>query len=394
VPVSPEGAAYRYDVDTDEMVNERHGSYRRPRLRDGMEQGSGGRQLLGLLRSLHVGLRFREDGIHTTLTFDRSTDADKQAALDPAHLAIVKRGGWVELDESRPGHPYARVDLAGTSIGDADLVELRKIKHLHTLILDETPVTDAGLKQLRDLTELRELRIDTPGVSDAGAAALKESLGKVSIVRRSDAERVRAQIPQLARTIARLRGRVELDDRGPGQPQVKVIFYAAEITDGQLAGLRGLWLVHHLRLSGESKVGDAGLAGLKGATNLRTLDLSRTAVTDGGLEHLKGLTDLRGLYLADTHVQGTGLSHLKGLKKLQRLDLGSTGVGDKALAQLKGLTQLRELSLDFTQVSDASLDCLTGMTSLEKVNVRGTRMTPAGMAALRRALPQAVIFGD
>ena len=66
---------------------------------------------------------------------------------------------------------------------------MRNIKHLHTLILDETAITDAGLKQLRDLTELRDLRIDTPGVSDAGARALADAIKGLTIVRRTDKER-------------------------------------------------------------------------------------------------------------------------------------------------------------------------------------------------------------
>lgn len=162
VPVSPDGSAYRFDAGRGEVTNERHGSYSRPRLGDGLDDRSAGQQVLGSLRTLRVDLRFREDGVQTALTFDRKSAGDKPEALDPAYRAIFKLGGWIEREESQPDQPVVRVDLAGTKTSDADLLALKTIKGLHTLILDETAVSDAGLKHLRDLSDLRELHLDTP----------------------------------------------------------------------------------------------------------------------------------------------------------------------------------------------------------------------------------------
>jgi hypothetical protein len=67
VPVSPEGAAYRYDPRTDEVTNTRHGSPRQPTPRHGVDPASPIGQLLEQFRTLDVDLTFREDGIHTTL---------------------------------------------------------------------------------------------------------------------------------------------------------------------------------------------------------------------------------------------------------------------------------------------------------------------------------------
>jgi Leucine-rich repeat (LRR) protein len=49
---------------------------------------------------------------------------------------------------------------------------------------------------------------------------------------------------------------------------------------------------------------------IKGLTQLRTLDLSRTEVTDAGLEHLKGLVHLESLDVGDSKVEGAGLEEL------------------------------------------------------------------------------------
>jgi hypothetical protein len=71
VPVSPDGAAYAYDRRADEVRNERHGSPRRPQAHRALAEGAPLKLLLGQLRTLRADLRFREDGIHTTLTIER-----------------------------------------------------------------------------------------------------------------------------------------------------------------------------------------------------------------------------------------------------------------------------------------------------------------------------------
>jgi hypothetical protein len=72
VPVSGDGAPYSYEARTDEVVNRRHGSLRRPRLHGGPAEGSPPARLLRDLRTLRVDLRFREDGVHTMLTGERA----------------------------------------------------------------------------------------------------------------------------------------------------------------------------------------------------------------------------------------------------------------------------------------------------------------------------------
>lgn len=71
VPVSPDGAAYTYEAKTDEVVNRRHGTLRQPKLHPGVEESSSLGQLLAQLRTVRADLRFREDGVHTTVTIER-----------------------------------------------------------------------------------------------------------------------------------------------------------------------------------------------------------------------------------------------------------------------------------------------------------------------------------
>jgi hypothetical protein len=76
IPVSPDGAAYRYDRMYDEVTNERHGSYRVPVLNKTTADNSALNRLLDTLRSVRADLRFREDGIHTVLTLERASAAE------------------------------------------------------------------------------------------------------------------------------------------------------------------------------------------------------------------------------------------------------------------------------------------------------------------------------
>ena len=77
VPVSPEGAAFRFDEAHDEVLNERHGSFRNPVQSAQLADKSPLQLLLKQVHSVRADLRFREDGIHTVLTLDRSKPAQK-----------------------------------------------------------------------------------------------------------------------------------------------------------------------------------------------------------------------------------------------------------------------------------------------------------------------------
>jgi Leucine-rich repeat (LRR) protein len=69
-----------------------------------------------------------------------------------------------------------------------------------------------------------------------------------------------------------------------------------------------------------NQVSDAGLAHLRGLTQLKGLNLSSTQVTDAGLEHLRGLTRLTYLHLSNTQVTDASVNELK--KVLPNLYVG------------------------------------------------------------------------
>jgi hypothetical protein len=72
VPISPDGTAFEVDRLSGEVSNPRHGSLARPTCRDEPAPGSPAAALLRQLDRVGVQLRFREDGVHTVLTLERT----------------------------------------------------------------------------------------------------------------------------------------------------------------------------------------------------------------------------------------------------------------------------------------------------------------------------------
>jgi len=90
---------------------------------------------------------------------------------------------------------------------------------------------------------------------------------------------------------------------------------------GKLAGENLSVDVNRVYLD-NTQITDAELAHLRGLTHLQRLSLDGTQVTDAGLRHLKGLTYLTVLVLSGTKVTDVGAERLQqasGAERLQKL---------------------------------------------------------------------------
>jgi hypothetical protein len=160
--------------------------------------------------------------------------------------------------------------------------------------------------------------------------------------------------------------------------------------DAGVAHLKGLTQLRVLNLW-NTKASDVTLLHLKELPELQELNLDGTNVTDTGLLNLKGLTQLQGLSLARTNVSDTGLASLKGLTQLRLLIIDNTTIGDAGLESLKGLTQLHTLILVHTQVSDDGLENLKALTQLQELDLSFTNVTDAGVKGLQKSLSNCTI---
>lgn len=180
--------------------------------------------------------------------------------------------------------------------------------------------------------------------------------------------------------------RLTLDEKG----NITDIYFGEKATDAGLALLKGLTNLKRLNL-GRGKITDSGLANLAGLAKLEYLSLCETQITDSALVHLKGLTRLGELLLQGNIITDAGLENLKGLTNLQALNISHTPwihdqmqISDAGMVHLKNLTKLRSLNLIGTDVTAEGLKHLTTLPMLESLALSGPGIVDAAAAPLAR----------
>ena len=91
----------------------------------------------------------------------------------------------------------------------------------------------------------------------------------------------------------------------------------------------------------ENRLGNKGMALLRGFEQLEGLELRGNAISDSGLAVLARFDSMVRIGLAHNRIQGPGLSHLKHLGTLRRLDLDANPLKDvDSLGEIAGLQLL------------------------------------------------------
>jgi hypothetical protein len=163
-----------------------------------------------------------------------------------------------------------------------------------------------------------------------------------------------------------------------------VNLHSKPATSAGLARLKGLTNLKVL-LVGASRITDDGLEHLAGLVSLGRLSLNSTSVSDDGLKHLQGLTAIANLDLQYTQVRGAGLKYLKDFRDLQTLSLSNSPITDAGLESIKEFDHLRELSLGGRMpLTDAALGKLQGLPNLLILRLQAAEwLTDAGLKALK-----------
>jgi len=104
--------------------------------------------------------------------------ADRQTIVE-----IEKLGGKVTIDDKSPGKSVIAVNLVGTQVIDAGLVNLKGMTTLQVVDLRETKITDAGLEHLKGLIRLKSLHLGGTQVTDSGVKKLQQALPNCQINR-------------------------------------------------------------------------------------------------------------------------------------------------------------------------------------------------------------------
>jgi len=167
-----------------------------------------------------------------------------------------------------------------------------------------------------------------------------------------------------------------------------------QITDAGLAIFKDCKNVTDLGLSG-TQVSALGLGNFKNCKNLEDLHLYAASISEAGLAHFKDAKNLQRLNLGGTTVNAAGIALFKDCPNLVGLYLSSSKqVSDDCLVHCKEWKKLETLHVPGTQVSDAGLLHLKECKNLKSLELKDTKVTAAGVADLKKALPQCNIESD
>ena len=271
---------------------------------------------------------------------------------------IARLGGKIERD---PAGRIVAVNLRGSWINDAEMIELARLPDLERLDLSHTRISDEGMLNLKPAPKIKDLKLFySEWITDQGMTAIKgwKHLTRLDVrgTRVSD-------------------GALEIVSHMTGLEALDIA--QTEVTDLGLDHLIALVNLKELSL-GRGRLSNLGLVTLRMLPALTYLDLSGARPTPpdnpGGrgagsgipeetLRAIAELKDLRVLYLGFSAITADGLRTLGSLDKVEKLGVqGCSRVDDIALAELAKWKSLKYLDVQEAAVTEK------GLAELRKAN--------------------------
>jgi hypothetical protein len=287
---------------------------------------------------------------------------------------ILRRGGQVKRDGTRPGSPVTRVGFHGKQAATEDDLNLLKafpnLQELWMPLNVDPPA--GGMKIIGELHSLTDLHLGTTnrvGRSIVGPG-LKELRG----------------LPKLkGLTLGNITNE-DLKEIGQFKSLTKLRILGSSIDDAGMKELKGLDKIEEFDVGGY-QITDAGVADLAELKSLKKLDLSYSKITEASLRELKRLVNLESLDLSNTKIKGLGIGELKDLQHLTSLKMNSTRVGDAAAKQIAEFKSLTSLHLTDTKITDEALQHFVQLPDLRYLEVKETEVTNEAARELKKALP-------
>lgn len=236
--------------------------------------------------------------------------------------------------------PLQALDLNGTQINDAALDEVAKMKKLRYLHMEACLISDGALKKIQHLPlvhlGLSKTEIGNEGLRNVSKIKTLEVL-EIAQTRDIDAQGLRylASMPNLQQVF------VGVFKRQPEE-------YYREL----------------------------------GKLKRCTIIIQGLNIPLRSLAHL----DVRGLSFAGVRISRAHVDVLRQMKNLKMAEFWNSQIGDDLMTEVSTLP-LTELSLWQEAITDEGLQNLSKMKTLRTLLIRCQRVSPAGLAKLKKSMP-------
>jgi hypothetical protein len=142
----------------------------------------------------------------------------------------------------------------------------------------------------------------------------------------------------------------------------------------------------------KSGLSDDHISRLTNLKNLTSLGLWQTRISNEGLKTIGQFTNLTYLSVEGIgRVTNDGVAHLSDCRKLSWLGLSYTGVSNDGMRHLTKLP-LTRIDLEKTAIGDDGLNHLAKISTLRTLTLTKTKVTDAGVAKLKRSLPNCKVI--
>lgn len=247
------------------------------------------------------------------------------------------------------------MNLADSRVGDSGLAHLPKFPNIERLDLSGTIVSNTGLTPVAELKKLTTLALDrTQNLDETGYTPLSQCTGlkEISLQSTLIADGVFPKLKEAENLeVLRVGGCSNLYGKE----------FSAIVQKNGFRNLKELY-------AGNSPFVFYGLLELNKLKQLEVLDASHPQMNDGYIANFQGCTKLRKLSVANSAVSNDGLKAIAKFRELEDLAVnGCKAINDAGLVALKNEKQLKKLDLD------------------------GTSCTAAGVAELKKQLPNTTI---
>lgn len=263
---------------------------------------------------------------------------------------------------------------------------LRSLEHLHSLALNGcTNVTGAALASISSIDSLRWLSLENEQIAGAELVPLRRlrSLSTLIIACQSLSYWQLNAIASLSSLVSlAIRGcrdnydnhYLRLRDEDLQNLSALTLLQKLDISGARFTGegLANLSRLESLRLNGCPEITEQGIATFGTLPNLANIEMCHCLILNNWAKALAKIKTLRSLTLGE-HVHNYALQHLRNANMLEVLSMERSGITDEGLRHIRFFPQLKELHLSgCTGVSNIGLAHLMGCRTLEKLDVTDT----------------------